>query len=66
MTNCSERVAMIYNALYNPTAMSIHNHCFSYRYSMLFRLRQRCLRKAHYLNEVADMFAKKLAELDRA
>lgn len=66
MTNCSERAAMIEAALYNPTAMRIYNHCFSYRYSWLTRLRMRCVRKANYLNEVAGFYAKKLEDLERA
>lgn len=66
MTNCSERAAMIETALYNPVAMRIYNHCFSYRYSWLTRLRMRCVRKANYLNEVAGLYAKKLEEIERA
>lgn len=66
MTNCSERAAMIETALYNSTAMGIFNNCYSYRFSMLYRLRTRCQMKAHYLNEVAGMYSKKLENQDRA
>ena len=66
MTNCSERAAMIETALYNTIAMGIVNHCYGYRYSMLYRLRIRCQMKANYLNEIAGLYAKKLEELNKA